>query len=92
MFCFGILRIFGENSQKSKNWKYEHREPTPRRRPTLRCGMPHRESNCVIKKKFILACSPAGLNCVIKKMFLYRLAAKRNRASDSEILYTENIC
>ena len=24
MFCFGILRIFGENLQKSKRWKSRH--------------------------------------------------------------------
>ena len=46
MFYFGILRIFGEKSQKSKNWKSGHigflrqrREPTP---PTPRLGMPSR--------------------------------------------------
>ena len=26
MFCFGILRIFGEKSKKSKNWKSGHFE------------------------------------------------------------------
>ena len=33
MFCFGILRIFGEKSQHSKNWKiWAYRVPTPQRR------------------------------------------------------------
>ena len=50
MICFGILRIFGKKSQRSKLeiWAYraptpQHREPTSRRRPKPRRGMPHRE-------------------------------------------------
>ena len=27
MFCFGILRIFGEKSQNNKNWKSRHFGP-----------------------------------------------------------------
>ena len=30
-----------------------------------------------------------GPYCVIKQMFLYRPAAQRDRADDSDILYTE---
>ena len=48
MICFGILRIFGEKSQKRKTRKIlafraptpQRREPTPQRRPTKRRGMP----------------------------------------------------
>ena len=29
MFCFEILRIFEEKSQKGANWKSGHRAPTP---------------------------------------------------------------
>ena len=48
MICFGILRIFRETSQNTKNWKIwayraptpQRREPTPRHRPTPRIGIP----------------------------------------------------
>ena len=48
MFCFGILRIFGENRKSTKTEKSGHyraptpqrREPTPQRRPTPRSGIP----------------------------------------------------
>ena len=48
MFCSGILRIFGGNHKKRKTRKSgknrapmpQLREPTPRRRPTLRHGIP----------------------------------------------------
>ena len=46
MFCFEILRIFGEKLQKSKNWKFGHFEllrcssvGNPRRNVDLRQGM-----------------------------------------------------
>ena len=47
MFCFGILRIFGEKLQKLEIWAYQAptpqcREPKPRRRPTPKHGMPRR--------------------------------------------------
>ena len=49
MFCFEILRIFEEKSQKTKNKKqskleiWAYRAPTPQRRePTPQCGMPRR--------------------------------------------------
>ena len=48
MFCFGILGIFGGNRKKRKIGKIwakwaptlQRREPTPRRRPTPRLGIP----------------------------------------------------
>ena len=49
MFCFGILGVILEKNRKSaKTGKSRHyraptsqcREPMPRRRPRLRCGIP----------------------------------------------------
>ena len=48
MFCFRILRIFGENRKSAKIGKsghyrapmLQHRETTPRRRPKPRRGIP----------------------------------------------------
>ena len=48
MFCFGILRNYGGNRKNEENWKIwalsgsyvEHKEPTLRRRPTPRRGIP----------------------------------------------------
>ena len=48
MFCFGILRFLEKNRKSAKTGKSrhfqaptpQHREPTPRRRHTLRRGIP----------------------------------------------------
>ena len=41
MFCFKILRIFGEKSQKSKNWKSGHFEFLRRSVGNPCCGVDH---------------------------------------------------